>query len=295
MPSPINGESAGIIEEFTVYGRTRTRTLRTNGGGVPIVLLHGFADDADTWRGVLAGLTRYGRAALAVDAAGFGQADPFESGPLLLQLDEFVDAVLAASGPVVLVGNSLGVAMSLRAAQRHPDAVLGIIALDEPILSADWLARFSRGRVAPRAARALRRLPIPAPLVRRVIAIGARYLLWGRPRSADRELLAVWAGKYGNMTALSWLAEYATRFAHETVGGYPPVPVGCPVAVVHGARDRIIPVQASLALHAWLPDSEMTVLPAAGHCPQLDDPDGIAALIADFVDRRVIPPQDAVG
>ncbi|WP_067720675.1 alpha/beta fold hydrolase [Nocardia yamanashiensis] len=295
MPSPVNGESAGVTEELTTYGRTRTRALRVDGRGLPIVLLHGFADDADTWRGVLAGLARRDRSALAVDAAGFGRADPFDAGPLLPQLDDFVDGLLATTGPAVLVGNSLGVAMSLRAAHRHPASVLGIVALDEPILSRDRLARFARGRIAPRAARALRRLPVPAPLVRRVIITGGRYLLWGRPRTADRELLAIWAAKYGTMSELSWLAEYATRFAHETVAGYPELTVACPVAVVHGARDRIIPVQASRDLHARLADSELTVLPHAGHCPQLDDPDGIAALIADFVDRKVIPPQDAVG
>ncbi|MFE6862642.1 alpha/beta fold hydrolase [Nocardia sp. NPDC057668] len=287
MTSPWAALGGEITERSQWYGEFRTRVLEVPGEGPRFVLLHGFADSADTWRGVLSGLHARGRAATAVDMAGFGVTEPFAPGPLLPQLDSFADALLASTGPVVLVGNSLGVAISLRAAQRNPALVLGVCALDEPLLSDDWLARFARGRVAPAAARVLRRTRVPAPLLRGGISVFARMALWGDPRAADRALIALWRDKYGSSAQVAWLAENAIRFAQESVGGYSGDPVPCPVRIVHGRRDRIIPVRAGAALHRLLPGSEFIVLPRAGHCPQLDDPAGIADLLADFADRRL--------
>ncbi|WP_067698300.1 alpha/beta fold hydrolase [Nocardia jejuensis] len=284
---------AEILERPAHYAGVSTRELVTRGEGPSIVLLHGFADTAETWRGVLGRLP--GRNARAVDVLGFGVADAFAPGPLLPQLDRFVDGVLAETGPAVLVGNSLGVAESIRAAQRTPHLVLGIVALDEPTLSANWLARFSRTAFAPRLARVLHRVRMPARPTRWLVENGLRVLLYGSPRRADRHLMRLWGDRYGTTTGLAWMAEHAVRFAHESVSGYTPDPVHCPVLVVHGRRDRIIPVQSGRALHAMVPGSSLIVLPDAGHCPQLDDPAGTAVLITDFIDRRLSARHGEVG
>ena len=57
-----------------------TRVLELEGDGVPIVMFHGYADSADTWRQSLALLGRRGRRAIAVDLPGFGMADPLSGG-----------------------------------------------------------------------------------------------------------------------------------------------------------------------------------------------------------------------
>jgi pimeloyl-ACP methyl ester carboxylesterase len=71
-----------------------TRVLELEGDGRPIVLLHGFADSADTWRSVLDRLARAGRRALAIDLPGFGAAEPLAAGPVLPQLDAVAPAGL---------------------------------------------------------------------------------------------------------------------------------------------------------------------------------------------------------
>lgn len=63
--------------------------------------------------------------------------------------------------------------------------------------------------------------------------------------------------------------------------------IECPLLVVHGSRDRIIPVRASHRLHGSVPHSELHVLPNIGHFPQLDAPDEVARLILDFVARAL--------
>jgi len=71
-----------------------TRVLELEGTGPPVVMFHGYADSADTWRHTLARLAREGRRAVAVDLPGFGTADPLLPDPILPQLDAFAAAVL---------------------------------------------------------------------------------------------------------------------------------------------------------------------------------------------------------
>ena len=90
----------------------QTRALELEGDGPPTLLIHGYADSADTWRLTLERLGREGRRAIAVDLPGFAEADPLREGSMLEQYDAFAGAAveLAAEegGDVVIVGNSLG-------------------------------------------------------------------------------------------------------------------------------------------------------------------------------------------
>ena len=76
-----------LFEHRLTLAGYRTRALELEGDGAPIVLLHGYADSADTWRQTLAVLGRHGRRAVAVDLPGFGTADRLAPTPILPQLD----------------------------------------------------------------------------------------------------------------------------------------------------------------------------------------------------------------
>src|SRR5207244_11038456 len=90
-----------------------TRVLELEGDVVPIVMFHGYADSADTWRQSLARLGRHGRRTIAVDLPGFGTADALTGDPVLPQLDAFASAAVdylagTRRQRVIAVGNSLG-------------------------------------------------------------------------------------------------------------------------------------------------------------------------------------------
>lgn len=68
-----------LFEHRRRFAGYATRLLELEGTGTPIVLFHGYADSADTWRRTLALLARGGRRALAVDLPGFGPADRLSS------------------------------------------------------------------------------------------------------------------------------------------------------------------------------------------------------------------------
>src|SRR3712207_5224051 len=108
-----------LVEYRESFGGFATRVLELEGDGPPLVLLHGYADSADTWRLLLDELARRDCRAIAVDLPGFGRADPLRSDePVLPQLDRFAAGALEAAAdgsPALLVGNSLGGCVAIRA------------------------------------------------------------------------------------------------------------------------------------------------------------------------------------
>lgn len=272
-----------ITETQARFGGVGTRVLSVPGNGTPVVLLHGYADSADTWRAVLTRLEAMGRRAFAVDLPGFGRADRRRPGPLLPQFDAFVDAILAETGPVVLVGNSLGAATAVRAAARNPDLVAALIALDDPLNARHWIARMARKRAVPTGFWLfVARIPVPARTLRRLTVIAVPKMLYGPGIAADPDVVTYWTGLMSRASDVAALGRDAFRYAHEALGTHHDIRVSCPTVVVHGARDCIIPVHASQSLHQQIPGSELVVLSRSGHCPQLDDPESVVRLVTEI-------------
>jgi pimeloyl-ACP methyl ester carboxylesterase len=273
-----------IAEERVCLGGVHTRRLSVAGSGVPVALLHGFADSADTWRGVLSAFDVAGRAAFAVDMPGYGHAEPRKPGAIMPQLDAFLDATIAATGAVILMGNSLGACVSVRAASRGSANIRGVIAVDEPILASHLLMRLSRRRSDP--FRVLdRRMPIPKILYHRAIRSAIARLLYADPAQADPWVLDRFTVQAADRPHLRQLLGDARAIALETAMGYDSKLVRCPPLNIHGGKDRVIPVHASERLHESVPASSLVVLPNSGHCPQLDDPSGLAGHVLQFIDR----------
>ncbi len=59
-----------------------------------------------------------------------------------------------------------------------------------------------------------------------------------------------------------------------------------PVAsmIVWGERDRMIPLRHGREAHEAIPQSRFETLPRAAHFPHLDDPEGLAGLLGDFIE-----------
>src|SRR5919108_4410688 len=57
-----------------------------------------------------------------------------------------------------------------------------------------------------------------------------------------------------------------------------------PTLIVWGGRDNTIPVAHGRAAHRAIPGSRFEVLPRAAHFPHLEDPEGLAAVLSEFLD-----------
>ena len=226
----------------------------------PVVLLHGLAADVQSWASLASALSRAGRRVTAFDLPGHGgtavEATDLDGAVAAIApcLDQLGDE------PVELVGHSVGGAIAVRLARRHPDRIARLTLLAPAGLDRAIDVEFIRGIAGVRSAGALphllRRLAVrPQPMSAAQLEALAHELGRGRlGRFADTLVDDV--GQQIDITAdLRALA--------------------MPVRVVWGLQDRIIPwtqvkeVGSRCAVH---------LIPDAGHVPHWDQPAEVAAL-----------------
>jgi pimeloyl-ACP methyl ester carboxylesterase len=128
-------------------------------------------------------------------------------------------------------------------------------------------------------------MPIPNALYHRAIRRTIARLLYADPTRADPDVIARFTVQASDRSRTRALLVDARAVALETGGGYDSEHVRCPLLVIHGRKDRIIPVHASQRLHQSVPASTLVVLPNSGHCPQLDDPSALARHVLQFIER----------
>jgi pimeloyl-ACP methyl ester carboxylesterase len=58
--------------------------------------------------------------------------------------------------------------------------------------------------------------------------------------------------------------------------------VRCPVLLVWGEQDRMVPSRGSRLVLDALPDTTYELIERCGHCPQIEEPDRFAALLLAF-------------
>ncbi|MGH3516680.1 MAG: alpha/beta hydrolase [Haloechinothrix sp.] len=263
----------------------RGRTSSTKPKRPRFVLLHGYCDSADTWQGVLRELGAAGHSAIAVDLPGFGEADPLRPGQILPQLDAFVAAVIKEQSPrgdVVLVGNSLGGTMSLRAAQNPWLPIAGVLSIATPGFADGWLVR-TIGRY-PLPLRLFTALPVPVPrfLVRAVADAVIPYLLYADARTAEVHEVQRFTTLFGDYPSTKTRLGQARQLVEELGEAYQIDRIQAPLLVVACGKDRLVSVAGGRRLHTLVPHSRLLVREDWGHCPQLDNPMELTQLICYF-------------
>jgi pimeloyl-ACP methyl ester carboxylesterase len=265
-----------------------TRALELEGDGPPLVLLHGFGDSADTWRPLLALLGRRDRRALALDLPGFGAAAPLGDGPILPQLDAFAAAAVehAADGgaEVVVAGNSLGGAVALRAGERDQLPIAGVVPIGPAGLEMPrWFGILERDPIL----RTLLDSPVPLPprVVRAAVGEVYRQLAFARPRAVPAGVVRAFTDHHRDRRGVARLLDTGRRLLPELAAPFALERVACPVLLVWGERDRMVTHRGARLVTEALPDTTYALLDGIGHCPQVEAPERVADLLAEFPPR----------
>jgi pimeloyl-ACP methyl ester carboxylesterase len=104
------------------------------GEGVPILLVHGWMGTSYHWRKVMPLLAARHRV-VAVDVRGYGESDKPDAGydGETIADDLHQLARTLGLGRPIVVGHDMGALPALLLAARHPDAVRGLVYVDEPL------------------------------------------------------------------------------------------------------------------------------------------------------------------
>ena len=127
---PEEADDGGPEPEYVEGGGRRLRYLKIGDGGVPIVFVHGFGGDLNSWMFNQPALAE-DRATYAIDLPGHGGSSKDVGAGDAKEMAGAVVAFLDALGieKAHLVGHSFGGATSILVALRHPGRVASVSAL----------------------------------------------------------------------------------------------------------------------------------------------------------------------
>jgi pimeloyl-ACP methyl ester carboxylesterase len=250
----------------------RTHLVARGVHGPCVLLLHGYASNAQAWRAVVDHLDGKFQMA-AVDMVGFGWSTRHPSRPLTGDAyAERLAGILDALGweRAHLVGQSWGGGLAQRLAAAHPDRVdrLVLVATVDPSRTL-WLG--SAGL----------RLGIRFPFLAQIAVARAQRFAARAAGVRARELARGYVDPLrlpGTGAFLDrFLAEHASS-SHLELGR-----VTAPTLVIGPLEDRVVLPEITRSVAARIPGARYMGLPGAGHSVAAEAPDLVADLIAAFL------------
>jgi pimeloyl-ACP methyl ester carboxylesterase len=275
-------------------------TPATTPGAEPALYVHGLGGSSQNFTD-LAALLSDRFVGQSVDLPGFGYSDPIPS----YSIRSFANRMIALldhedRGPVHLVANSLGGAISVRVAALRPDLVrtLSLISPAMPFLDP---RRTAHGPVLP---------VLALPRADRVYA-------WGMARlTLDEVVDQVLAACFGDITKVhpqrraEATEEIRLRY---TVAHYPKAYMGtlrglvssflraylpgagsqwrlasritAPTLVIGGLTDQLVDPRVPMTVARAIPDSRLLILPGVGHVAQMEVPRLVARAIVGMLEE----------
>jgi len=274
------------LRELTIHGQRMS--YRTAGDGPVVLLIHGMAGSASTWKHAMPALSRRFRV-VAPDMLGHGESakgsGDYSLGALASGLRDLLVALDHESATIV--GQSLGGGVAMQLAYQYPERC-------------ERLVLVSSGGLGREVSRLLRLLTLPGSEtalsfgcsgpIRQTIAGGAGLAarLGLQPAPVVMELWRSYSSLGDEPTRKAFLR---TLRAVIDAGGQAVsaanrlhLAAEMPTLIVWGGADRIIPVEHAHEAHAAIPGSRLEIFEGVGHYPHVAEPERFVSLLSDFIE-----------
>ncbi|HEY4470869.1 MAG TPA: acetoin dehydrogenase dihydrolipoyllysine-residue acetyltransferase subunit [Stellaceae bacterium] len=257
-------EAAGLRLRYLALGE---------GDSVPVLLLHGFGADLNTWMFTQPALAE-GRQVIALDLPGHGgsanQVDHADAESLAAIVHDALNAL--GIERLHLVGHSMGGGIAISFALREPERVATLTLISSASLGPEINAAFIDGFL--RAARRREAIEVLNLLVHDRTLVS---------RTMIEDVLR-YKRLDGVPEALAAFAEEWFPGGRQRVGlGDAVASLKVPVQVIWGREDRIIPVAHAEALASRLP---VHILEQTGHLPHMEKAGEVNRLIKRLIENQ---------
>jgi len=278
------GTSIGASE--LLYRQIRVKNIDINytelGTGQAIIFIHGWSSNSGYWLEQIKHFSKTHRA-IAYDWRGMGKSTGAEQAykfdQLVDDLKEFIDA-LGLRKPII-VGHSQGAVTALHFAAKYPNDTGAIISADAPGASNFVTGRFMYWIL--RASTAITGILEDDTALSLQIPLNAYFFYSTRFRQACPQTLERWKKQFVSNSPLSLV--YAMQaLAYRTHLSI--VTSGVPVLLVLGSEDRFINIEQTQAYRQFFSDSEIEILPGAGHMSTEEQPDRFNSITKRFISKH---------
>jgi pimeloyl-ACP methyl ester carboxylesterase len=295
-------------QEITVHGRRLK--YRIGGEGPLVLLIHGMAGSATTWKQVMPALSeRF--TVLAPDLLGHGDSDKSKGDYSLGAMASTLRDLIVALGykRATVVGQSYGGGIALQFAYQYPERCERLVLVNAGGLGSE-VNPVLRLLTMPGSEALL--LVATAPPVRRIVEMIGRIALRKKLETAT-VIPELWRSytSLGNVEArrafLRTLRAVIDRrgqavSAHDKLH----LAAGMPTLIIWGEEDGIIPVEHAHAAHALIRGSWLEIIEGVGHYPHCEAPDRFVTALTEFIEstrparikvsrKRILGVPSAVG
>ncbi|UKY52544.1 alpha/beta fold hydrolase [Streptomyces inhibens] len=265
----------------------------------PALYVHGLGGSSQNWSALMP-LLADRLDGEAIDLPGFGQSPPPDDGNYSVSAQaraviRYLDA--AGRGPVHLIGNSLGGAVTTRVAAARPDLVrtLTLISPALPELRPQLTAVPTALLAVPGITTLFGRLTrdwTPERRTREVLA-----LCYGDPGRVSPEGFNAAVDEYARRLELPYFWDVMERSARGLVNAYTlggqhnlwrqAERVLAPTLLVYGGRDRLVSIRMARRAAAAFRGARLLTLPEAGHVAMMEYPEAVARAVRELLDSEV--------
>lgn len=264
--------------------------------GLPSALyVHGLGGSSQNWSALMPLLEDVVDCA-AIDLPGFGDSPPPDDGNYSITgharaVIRYLDA--REGGPVHLIANSMGGAVSTRVAAVRPDLVrtLTLISPALPELRVQRTALPTGLLAVPGVAQLFTRLTKDWTAEQRVS--GVMGLCYGDPGRVSPEGYSAAVREMERRLALPYMWDAMARSARGIVNAYTlggqqglwrqAERVLAPTLLIYGGRDLLVSFRMARKAAAAFRDSRLLTLPDAGHVAMMEYPDTVAKAVRELL------------
>jgi pimeloyl-ACP methyl ester carboxylesterase len=244
------------------------------GQGPSVLLFHSALGDAEfSWSPIWSELERH-FTVVAPDMPGFGQSENLKC-PSIEEIAHSLKRLVQAlnTDHLVVIGNSLGVAIAIELARQAPQIVYQIILVDGLPLPS-----------IPRPIRTLLSFPGINKIIEELLfraAYGDGAIKKAFPFESPQSLRDLTA-RIKRSSRRYFLVPKACflNSAKQSVD------LGCRVNIVWGAEDKLTPLEMAYSLQKQFAVTQLSEIRNAGHLPQRDQPKEFVDTILSLIGRK---------